>query len=401
MPTPIRPSKYAIELRSKSPFNLKARIEPFITNLSWEWNRIGGCGRCSFTLEGDYVRLAISADDDIWIYLPNEGGGSTLWYRGYVERVTPQLSGPKQNIRVECMGYSGWFERLIVQASGGVKTYTNTEISAIVTDIINTYVVPNTNITMGVVDVSTFTPDTLEFKGTVKDALRTLFDLLGNIEYGVDADLRFYWRIQLGAVQHKFWIGDKVTQILDRLNFDQIVNRIYFEGGKMGGVTFTQTGDSTISQSQYGLHEEIISNGSIVTPAVASQYISGIFAQRSKPTYERSFSLKNTKTRFEENVPLGLLSVIDPNISQIQAIYGTAANGGSNKIYGTAAHGGSNQLYGGFRKDSFDRVKYSPSPMDGRVDAEVQLGTSLGYSLASAELRQLELSLESVRQRDL
>lgn len=400
MPT-IAPSKYAIELRSKSPFNLKARLEPFITNLMWEWNRIGGCGRASFTIEGDYVRLSISADDDIWIYLPNEGGGSTLWYRGYVERVTPQLSGPKQNIRVECMGYSGWFERLIVQASGGVKTYTNTEISAIVTDLINTFVVPNTGITLGTVDVSTFTPDTLEFKGTVKDALRTLFDLLGNVEYGVNANLQFFWRTQLNTVQHKFWIGDKVTQISDRVNFDNIVNRIYFEGGKVGDVTFTQTGDSTLSQTQYGLHEEIISNGSIVTPAVAAQYISGIFAQRSKPIYERSFALKNTKTRFEEMIPIGLISVIDPNISQIQAIYGTTVNGGSNKIYGTGAAGGSNQLYGGFRKDQFDRVKYTPSPMDGRVNAEVQLGNSLGYSLASAELKQLELSLESVRQRDL
>ena len=44
MPTAIVVKEYNVELRDKNG-NLKGYLTPFITQISWEWNRLGGCGR--------------------------------------------------------------------------------------------------------------------------------------------------------------------------------------------------------------------------------------------------------------------------------------------------------------------------------------------------------------------
>jgi len=63
-------SKYAIELRDKNG-NLKTHLTPFVSNASWEWNRIGGCGRCSLTIKKGYRDIIFDARDDIQIRMEN------------------------------------------------------------------------------------------------------------------------------------------------------------------------------------------------------------------------------------------------------------------------------------------------------------------------------------------
>lgn len=396
-----QPRKFAIELRDKD-LNLKARLEPFVTAVQWEWNRIGGCGRATLKVDGDYLRFKIQADDDIRIYLPNEDGlSSTLWYRGYVQSASPELSGGGQYISIECSGYFDWLDRIIVHDSGDFLTYASTDIISIVRDIIDTYIVANSDIARGTVDGGSFAPDSIQFKDDAKTCLRTLFDLLGDIEYGVDAQLNFFWRNQDQDVQHKFWLGDKVVKLSDRIDFRNIINQIYFEGGKVGSVPFTTSGGSASSQNRYGKHEAIISNGSITTLSVASKYISGVLYQKGRPGRQLSVALKNITKRFEETIPMGAVSIIDTDATQIAAIYGTTANGGSNKVYGTLANGGSGQLYGGHRKEQIDRVQYSIEPGNGRISAQVQFGDSLAVSRASATLKKIELVQNALRQRSL
>lgn len=394
------PAQYAIELRDKS-FNLKARLEPFVSNLNWEWNRIGGCGRCTFEIGGDYKRVLPRSDDDVRIYLPNATTGATLWYRGYVERITPILSASRESIRVECQGYFGWMERLIVHDDGEPLVVEGAEVSQIVTDLINDFVVPSSDIALGTVQTSDYSPDILTFKGSVRQALETLFNLVVTVEYGVDENLNFFWYNQDDAVKRKFYIGDSVFSLNDKVTYEGIVNKIYFEGGRVDDVAFQVVGGSQMSQDRYGLHEEIISNGSITTLSVANQFISGILQQRGKPLYQRSFSLPNTTVRFEADKPMGAVSVVDMDVDQMGAFYGTTASGGSNKEYGEIIDGGSGQLYRGIRVEQIDRVRYSLSPENGKIDAEIQLGDSRAVSLASSELKRIQLSLDSVRQRSI
>ena len=397
----LSPSRYAIEIRDKD-FRLKDRLENAVTGLQFEWNRIGGCGRCTFTIEGSYLRVTVAPDDDIRVYLPNESSGATLWYRGYVESVTPAIeSGNDGSIRVECQGYFGWMERIIIHNSGAKKTYTNTEVSLIVQDIIDNFIVPNSSITRGTINASTFIPDTMEFKMTAKEALRTCYDLLGEVEYGINASLQFYWYTQSESLTDKFYLGGAVTKISDRVDFKRIVNKIYFEGGDSGGSAYTTTGTAQDSIDRFGLHEEIISNAAIVTNSVANRFISGTFTQRARPQRQLGVTLKNITKRFESSLPIGAISIVDPDVAQARFLWGRTANGGSNLIYGVSANSGSGKVYGGVRKEQIDRIMYSVSPQDGRIDAEINFGSSVAVSRASATIKEIEHIQNTLRQRSL
>lgn len=402
MATEITPKTYTIELRDKD-FKLKGHLQDYVTGtLQWDWNRVGGCGRCVIAVNGDYLRFMINADDDIRIYLPDESAGSaTLWYRGFIQTVTPSISSGKQVIQLECEGYFRWTKRIIVQDSNTKKTYSNQLISDIVDDIVDNFIVANSSITKGTIDTSTFTPDSLEFKTTSREALRTLFELDATVEYGVDANLQFYWRNQNDSVTHKFWVGDKVVVLAEKVDYNGIVNKIYFEGGNVGATPLETTGQSSSSQVKYGLHEAILSNASIVSSGVASKFIQSQFTLRGKPVVQTTVELNHIKKRFEASLPVGAISVIDPDAAQTSAIYGTTGNGGSNKIYGSVADSGSGQLYGGNKKFQFDRVTYVLNPVNGHINAKIQFGNSLNFSRTSATLRRIQLSLDTQRQRDL
>lgn len=396
------PKKYAIELRDKN-FVLKQRIEHLVANLSWEWNRQGGCGRCTFDIPGDYLRFSVESDDDVRIYLPDAGGlTASLWYRGYVETASPVLSGSSSgSIKIECMGYAGWFDRILVHDGGVTKVYSSSEISLTVTDIINNYIIPNSNITLGTVDESEFTADTLEFKVSARDALRTCFELVNDVEYGVDENLAFFWRNRVDTISHKYFVGDHISSFQEKIDFKSIVNQIYLEGGETDGEVLLAQGRASDSISKFGKREDIVSNGSIVTNSVAQQYISSLLSQKSRPQRQLSISLKNISTRIELSLPIGAVSVLDKDATQAAGIWGTTANNGSNKIWGRALAGGSEQLYGGSRHDQVERITYTLSPEDGKIHADLTLGTSIGFSRASAEMKRIELNLSATRQRQL
>ena len=400
--TTINPSRYAIELRDKN-FTLKQRLEQNVTGLRWEWNKRGGCGRATFTIEGNYLFTDIQADDDVRIYLPDSGGsGATLWYRGYVTSATPSVQGGGLgNIKVECAGYFDFLSRIIVNSSGGVQTYSNQEVSLTVIDLIDDFLVANTSITRGTVEAGNFTPDSLEFKATLKECIETCFNLMGTVEYGVNTSLEFFWYNQVDDVRSKFYLGGNITTLQDQVDFKNIINYVFFEGGDVDGSTLQVSGSASDSIARYGRHEAIVSNGSVVSNSVANQFISALLNQKARPVRLLNVKLSNITTRFEATQPLGTYSIIDNEAVQDRALWGTTANGGSNKLYGRRSSNGSGQLYGGFRREQIDRVSYSLSPEDGKVDAEVQFGSSTGFSRSSAVIKQLESIQNTLRQRSL
>ena len=112
---------YNIELRDKSG-NLKTYLTPFVTNVSWEWNRIGGCGRCSITLNQEYRKITFGPRDDIRIRVKS-GATSKLVYRGWISEIIPTMK-VNQTVRLDVKGYFDLLKLLVVHDSGDKKTYT-------------------------------------------------------------------------------------------------------------------------------------------------------------------------------------------------------------------------------------------------------------------------------------
>jgi len=302
-------SDYSIQLRDKNSA-LKQYLTPFVSKVSWEWNRIGGCGRCSITINKAYRDIIFDAQDDIQIRVKS-GATSKLVYRGYIANINPILK-VNQEIKLDVRGYFDLLKKVIVHTSGDTRAYSSKTVAFIADDIADTFIVPKTPITIaGALTAGDFTADSLEFFGTVDDALRTLADLQGDIEYGVDEDLVFYWNTESTTINRRFFVGNNVSVLERRVSFDNLVNKLYLVGGDVAGVKYKKTAESSDSQSLYYLAEEIINNSSIITDNVAVQYLGAILNQRSVPNFSIRAQIKNIDLRLEDTLPMGLVTFYD------------------------------------------------------------------------------------------
>jgi hypothetical protein len=387
---------YSIELRDKDGL-LKTYLTPFVTNVTWEWNRIGGCGRCSITLKQAYRKVEFEARDDIQIRVKS-GATSKLVYRGWISNITPTLK-VDQTITLDVRGYFDLLEKIVVHDAGDLKTYTNSEVSVIVDSIADTFITPKSPITLGTIDTSGFTVDSIQFLTSVKDVLDTLANLVGNAEYGVDEDLVFYWRNESEVIKNKFFVGDNVVSLERRVNWNELVNKVYLVGGEISdGVKLKRTQENTDSQTTFGLAEQIINNSSITTYQVADTYITTLLTEKSSPQIDIRAKIVNTDLRIEDTVPLGLISFFDADNDDISKgdIIGEAADGGSDITVGELADGGSDVLIGTVYSGQINRLSYSLSDTPGHFNIEVQLGDTILET--SAKLKRLELSLNNMNQ---
>jgi len=385
-------TKYNVEIRRGG--TLRTYLTPHVSGVTWEWSRIGGCGRCTLTLGMGYRDFDFIIGDDVQIRLKS-GATSKLVYRGFITNIIPSLKVGQQ-IKITAKGYFDKLRKLVVQDSGGAKTYTSDKVSDIVDDIADTFITPNSDITKGTIDAASFTADTLDFKTTVEQALRTLAELEGQVEYGVDEDLVFYWRAEESDINHKLLVGDNVELFEKRSDGNQLLNKIYLEGGDVAGSPYARNAENTDSQDRYYLAEGIIVNAAITTQSVADQYLTALLQERSVIKTIFRVKIANTKTRFEDTIPMGRVVVFDAEYYDGEYVWGTAANGGSDLVWGTAGNGGSDKIWGGDYSDQIDRVKYSLSDTDERVNADITLGG--GILETSAKIKQLELMMAELRQ---
>lgn len=326
------PSVYTVELRNKT-FDLIKVMTKDVKGLTWDYNRIGGCGAC--TLQLALSELAdVGADYDIQIRLEDGQGATNLVYRGYVDSERPVVD-VNNSIELRAFGYSGQLGRVRVK-----ETYTAQEVSVIVKDILDTYVLPETSIIYDAADIeaSTFTVDSIEFDTMADSALKTLAELAGSIEWGVNRNRKFFFKAQDNDVRHyaKYKIDvDKYDNIND---YSGIVNRLYIKGGKVAGVTFEDTVNNTESQTNYGLRSEIVSNSSIVTSGVAQRYGTMVLADKARVQVKATIKIAKSTRFFEETIPVGKINIIGTSVA-LAKYYGD-----SDAIYGDFRYGGVSNL---------------------------------------------------------
>lgn len=347
-----------------------------------------GGGSILTDIEGVSNGTIVGAD---WINIP----ASKLVYRGWVAKPKPTLAIP-QTIPLDIRGYFDLLKKITVQENASKKTYENQSISDIVNDLIDTFVVSSTPITKGIIDSSIYTPDKLVFKTSVAEALRTLADLEGEIEYGVDENLVFFWRKQDNTLRKKFLVGVDISKFNRDVEWDKLVNRIYFEGGDVDGIKLEIVASAQDSIDTFFLSEKIETNSSIVTNSVASQFLSELLRKSSGPQMRVKGSIVNTNIRLEDIIPLGKIAIQDNDYDQAIFIWGTDANGGSDLIWGVSANGGSDKIWGGLFSDQLDTIKYTLSDQDDRFNVDLSFSASTVET--SVMMKRLELELEQLRQ---
>lgn len=314
-----------IELRNRN-FQRVRIMNAQIAALEWQYNRIGGCGSFSLELKERYDALrdlVIVGDFDVAVYLPTIGGTTLLWYRGYVDRVDENLE-THETVRITGYGYSRQLNRVVVAA-----TYADMEVSEIARDILATYVAPKTGIlpTQELIATAGFVAGTLVFNTTADKAIKTLADLVG-YEFGVDKERRLYFVPAGATITNRHFIGGDVVRYNSPRAYDDIVNRLYVQGKDGLRVTV----ESVDSQTDHGIREAIVLNGSIASEADARKYGSALLKDKARPVRRASIQIRSVNEPVERNVPMGRVAISGKDTSR-SVLYGGPK-------YGEAIYGG-------------------------------------------------------------
>ena len=302
---------WRIELRNKA-FALVDIFEPDqeASGIKWEYRRIGGCGTCRFTLSRPFdAKGDIDGIYDVQILISNRlTGAYDLWYRGFVQQLAPALEDPSESVDVVIAGYGA--QLAFVRLS---KTYNTQEtMEAIVTDIIQNFVAPNTKILydaalIAATGVSLQAGESLKFDTTVDVALKTVATIVGTREWGVGVDRKFFFKAQSSTIKHRFIPGHDVVRFEDLIDYSRIKNKLFLKGG--GSPAFTTTQEDTGSQTSWGKREEIITNSAITTNPTGTNYLNALLAEKAIPVRRSTLDVGLRRVLLEAVVPVGQIAV--------------------------------------------------------------------------------------------
>ena len=356
-------------------FNVLEEIQDIASNISWDYNLVGGCGSFSFEVPVRFCEETfLGGSFNVKIYRKNPSTKDfDLWYQGRIENKSHNVRGVNEKISVSGSGYQSQLKDIIVN-----QDYTSSEVSAIVEDVLDTDIVPNTDITYDGGDIIStgFTPDSIELKDKDGlDVMQTLADIVGSREWGVDKDRKFFFKQRSSTVGFRFPLDGKVTSFSNDTSSVDIINRVIINGGDVADVPYREVINFEASQRKWGRRDKVISNSAIVTTQVANQFAESTFAEY-KDIVRRARLEMLDEQLIETTIPIPMAQVVAKTVTW------------GSKKYGTF-------LYSGRVSYQINRVSYKIDKL-GNLVISLQLG-QLRPSMAE-DLSQVEYRLDQLRQ---
>ena len=306
---PVNAFRTSVELRNQRGKLVKVFNRELAT-ASWSFDRIGGCGSFRLGIKALFDELPVASwgDHDMRVYLgPLDGSTLSLWYRGYVDRVSGKLA-TDEAVELTGFGYVRQLERVVLNN----KSYLNMEVAAIITNILDTYVLPGTDITYdaSAIETTGVVAQSIVFNTSVDQAFKTLADLVGAREWGVGSDLKFYFRRRVEYAKIFVFVKKDVEYFDDVRSFDEIKNSFFLQG-KDG---FTYALEHAESISLYGRRQEIIVNSAITNQTDADQYLDALLADSARPRRQLRCGVVNVAGPYEDDLPLGKISIMGEDL---------------------------------------------------------------------------------------
>ena len=307
-------------------FNVIDEIQDIATDITWSYNRIGGCGSFSFQVPIRFCEETfLGGNFNVKLYRKNPVDKEyDLWYQGRIENKSHGVQGVEETIKVSGNGYQSQLKDIYIS-----KNYSSAEASTIVTDVLDSFIVPNTNITYSAGDITatSFTFNTLEANKDGLDVMQTISDVVGSREWGVDKDRKFFFKARSSSIGFRFPIDAKVLKWTNDTSSNEIINRVIIIGGDVAGSPFTRTVNDGASQRKWGRRDSIVQNSSIVTNEVADQFGAAIFADLNDITRRASLEILDEQL-IETTIPIPLVNVVSKTVTWGTRKWGTFLYGG-------------------------------------------------------------------------
>jgi hypothetical protein len=316
---------YKLVISDRS-FNVIEEIQDIASDISWSYNRIGGCGGFAFEVPIRYCEETfLGGNFNVKIYRKNPVDKEyDLWYQGRIENKSHGVQGVEEKIKITGNGYQSQLKDIYVS-----KTYSSSEASVIVKNVLDTFIVPNTNISYSAGDISStsFTFDTLDANKDGLDVMQTISDVIGSREWGVDKDRNFFFKARSSSIGFRFPLDSKVLKWTNDTSSNEIINRVVVIGGDVAGTTFTRTVNDSSSQKKWGRRDKVVQNSSIVTNEVADQFGAAIFADLNDISRRASLEVLDEQL-IETTIPIPLVNVVSKTVTWGTKKWGTFLYGG-------------------------------------------------------------------------
>ncbi len=370
---------FKIQLSDRS-FNHLEFLDNQVADFGFDFARLGGCGNISLSLPRNYCdEKFISGDFNLKVYFKNRVTKAyDLRYQGLVQTKTPTIESNREYIVVDGSGYVNQLSEIQIPKD---TTFVAMEVSAIVKNILDNYIVGVKDITYDSGDIQNtgITLDTVKYNTDIFSIMQELASVGGNIEWGVNQNRKFYFKIASTTPGFYFNIGSQVINFNEQQSFIDIVNRVIVQGGDVAGSPYTKIFNDTTSQLKYGRRDKVYQSTAITTDTVAQQLATSIFGNYNDVVRKANMDLVNYDSQVEATLPIPLLVLRASGVT-----YGT-------KPYGTF-------LYSGLVNRQINRIQY-------KVDVTRQLSVSLdlGQYLPDQadKIRQIEYNVDQLRTANL
>lgn len=301
-------------------FNVIAEIQDIASNISWDYNRVGGCGGFSFDVPIRFCEETfLGGNFNVKIYVKDQSDGTfDLWYQGRIESKGNTVKGVNEKISIRGNGYQSQLKDIYVD-----RDYTSNEASVIVKSILDNDITANTDITYDAGDITatSFTFDSLEVNKDALDAFETIANIVGSREWGVDKDRKFFFKERSSTVGFRFPLDDKIIS-WNNDTTAEVINRVIIIGGDVAGSPFTRVANDLDSQRKWGRRDKVIQNSSIVSNDVADQFADAIFTE-SKDISRRARLELLDEQLIETTIPIPLVQVVAKSVTWGTRKYGT------------------------------------------------------------------------------
>ena len=252
---------------------LAAHLSGIVVRAAWTHARIGGAGRAEILVKGGLADMDTAVQNEYEVEL--ERGDPVVWYRGRVVGYKYETQGAGAvNTRLFCEGYLTKLAQLKID-----KDYTSSTVKVIVTDILDTYVTPNTRIAYTASDVvGAYTVNSVSFKGrTVLEAFEMLGMMQGSTEWGVtegNPKPQFYFLAEGSGTSEAqvLQFGKDAVDVTAEGSFESGYSTVKVIGGygSTGAIVTGSYTDAT-AQTSFGKREKVISDSAVLNASDADR----------------------------------------------------------------------------------------------------------------------------------
>lgn len=398
---------FHVEIRDKSG-NVKDILQRDISSIHWSYDVLGGCGEAQIVLKREFdnygdidleydVRIRrvptplikpgdrlpaqfVSGQPGILLAGGDVTGKPELRWRGLVRRIVPVLDRT-ETVTLMCSGYQRQLESINVPA----QTYSSQDVAAAARSIIDTYVVPGSQIkrtdSLGLVPNSgvNLSATGPKFTSSAYEALRTLAEIGGNLEWGVRPGLNpaaledneIYFLARSSTVKQTWHIGDRVKYFTPEKNLDKIVREVFL----LGAAGFTATVTSPLG-NEAGYHKKrTIALAGIRHASDATLWGTAFFSRFESAQDEGQLILSATD-KWIENDPLNTGQAMPP-IGKLRVQGGPVFVRAGAKLpaqFGASGIQLTAHTIGGTTFKEFRPVRIFYRPMGGALQIEIELG---------------------------